>query len=99
MNPEVREARLFLDAALWQQKRDPPADPACVGHVVAQPTREAVELLPPHERWGPGLFLVDACGGRLRERLLAPRCGARPASPAVQGAPAGATPRRPGASG
>jgi hypothetical protein len=99
MNPEVREARLFLDAALWRQRREPPSEPSCVGHVVAQPARDSVELLPPHERWGPGIYLVDACGGRLRERLLAPRCGARPASPPVPRPPAGPALSPPGASG
>ena len=84
----VREARLFVNAVLWQQSREPYEPSRCTGRLSRRPSPGSVALLETSEQFpGRGLYLVDACGGRLRERLLAPRCGALPVAPPARQAP------------
>ena len=88
-DPAVREARFFVNAVLWQQSREPDALSRCTGRLSRRPGTGSVALLKAsHESPERGLYLIDACGGRLRERLLAPQCGALPlASPRRRASP------------
>jgi 4-amino-4-deoxy-L-arabinose transferase-like glycosyltransferase len=73
---EYREARFFVQSLLWRSSREAPAPGSCRAILVSSPPAGpegagALQLQPP----APGdsaLYLLDDCGGRVREELASP---------------------------
>ncbi|HET6343304.1 MAG TPA: hypothetical protein VFH51_00175, partial [Myxococcota bacterium] len=78
--------RLLMSSLLWRQSRGSPGPGVCRAILVNQisgiPAQAAMlELYRP--AWpGDGLWLVDDCDGRLRERLAGPWIAVPATSPA-----------------
>jgi 4-amino-4-deoxy-L-arabinose transferase-like glycosyltransferase len=71
-----REARLYVRFLFWKSSRDAPAPGSCrvilVSSLEAIPAgTDALQLQPPTRRDTP-LFLIDDCGGKVRDQLLGP---------------------------
>lgn len=71
-----REARLFVRFLLWESSRNEPRPGSCRAILLSSPRAvpaggDALELQPATRR-DTALFLLDECGGRVRDRILSP---------------------------
>jgi 4-amino-4-deoxy-L-arabinose transferase-like glycosyltransferase len=71
-----REARLFVRLLSWRSSRDRPAPGSCQATLVSSPQDvpegvDALELQPATRR-DTALFLLDDCGGKVREQVSRP---------------------------
>jgi 4-amino-4-deoxy-L-arabinose transferase-like glycosyltransferase len=69
-----REARLYVRFLFWESSRDAPAPDSCRAVLVNSleaipPGTDALQLQPPTRRDSP-LFLLDDCGGKVRDQIL-----------------------------
>jgi 4-amino-4-deoxy-L-arabinose transferase-like glycosyltransferase len=70
---DYREARLFVRLLFWRSSRDRPAPGSCRAALASSPEDipegvDALELQPATRR-DSALFLLDDCGGKVREQL------------------------------
>ncbi|HET9210507.1 MAG TPA: glycosyltransferase family 39 protein [Thermoanaerobaculia bacterium] len=71
-----REARLFVKILLWKSSRDAPAPGSCQVILVSDlpaglETAEALQLQPA-THWSSALYLLDKCGGEVRQEIAGP---------------------------
>jgi 4-amino-4-deoxy-L-arabinose transferase-like glycosyltransferase len=71
-----REARLFVRFLLWESSRNEPAPGSCQAVLVTSPQiipggTETLQLQPATRR-DTALFLLDECGGKVRDQILSP---------------------------